>query len=307
MNINANNTFGKTKLALVQTTTTKKQPVFSGSIAALTTKQTIKSDSVHFGNVAPKPTDTVDVDHPDVAQLLNLAKSKLDQANPFSANSVANRIYQQAFPRERGIIVYGSSRTKPDTAEYNYVVEVGKALGQLQLADKQAHIVTGGGPGAMHAVAKGAQEVGAHAMGAAMNFIGETPSTDVHPEFVVHPNFSERIDGDGGYEARGAYTCAVPGGPGTMQEIWKKANELFYDQTKFPSQKLIVLFDHENYFSAPGGFMENLRFMIARGKANPKMIDLFKLAKTPAEGAQMFLDKTIPWTQPGTPQPAPGH
>lgn len=259
----------------------------------------IQRDTVRFGTTPPQSPDSKTLE-----EMLTLAR-KLDEANPFTANSVTNRIYQSLFPRERGIIVYGSSRTSPGTPEYDYVVQVGRALGALQMDGQQAHIVTGGGPGAMHAVAKGAQEVGAHAMGAAMNFIGETPSTDVHPEFVIHPNFSERIDGDGGYEARGAYTCAVPGGPGTMQEIWKKANELFYNQTLFPSQKQVVLFDFDNYFSAPGGFIDNLKYMISRGKANPKMVDLFKIAKTPEEGAQMMLDPTIPWTDPSTQQPAP--
>ncbi|MBY0405635.1 MAG: LOG family protein, partial [Cyanobacteria bacterium] len=112
---------------------------------------------------------------------------------------------------------------------------------------------------------------------------------------------AERIDAPGGYEHRGAYTAAVPGGPGTAQELWKKANELFYDQTLYPCQKLIVLFDYENYYSAPRGFLDNLKFMVERGKANPKMINMFKTVKTPEEAAQYFLDPNIPWTPGANP------
>jgi predicted Rossmann-fold nucleotide-binding protein len=233
----------------------------------------------------------------ELEKFLKLAKD-LDKANAFSATSVSNRIYQEMFPRERGIIVYGSSRTKPGTPQYEYAKAVGQALGNLQIHGKQAHVVTGGGPGAMRAVAEGARGVNAHAVGSAMNFIGEEPSNDVHPEFVIHPNFSERIYAPGGYEDRGAYTCAVPGGPGTEQEIWKKANELFYDQTlpQYPSQKQIVLFDFDNYFSAPRGFLDHVKYLVEKGMANPKMLDMFKLAKTPEEGALMLMDESVPWT-----------
>ncbi|MBY0405780.1 MAG: hypothetical protein K2X66_17890, partial [Cyanobacteria bacterium] len=170
---------------------------------------------VFFGAARKGTKGAKGTDDPAVlAAMLKMAK-KMDGTNPFTPISITNRIYQETFPRELGIIVYGSSRTQEGTPEYLYDVAVGKALGSIEKNGKKMHVVTGGGPGAMRAVAEGATNVGAHAVGSAMNFIGETPSTDVHPEFVVHPNFAERIDAPGGYEHRGAYTAAVPGGPGT--------------------------------------------------------------------------------------------
>lgn len=267
-------------------------------------RQAVQQDSVRFGSDTvipgvPAPEIPAPIlNEGEQKYLLKLLKwaRKVDAGKIYKPDSITNKFYQELYPRERGVIVYGSSRTKEGTPEYEYDVKVGAAIGRTLLGGKPMHVVTGGGPGAMKAIGAGATSVGAHAMGSAMNFIGEEPSTDVHPEFVIHPNFAERIDAEGGYEHRGAYTTVVPGGPGTMQEIWKKANELFYDQTKYPCQKQIILFDFEDYFSAKGGFLDNLRYMISRGKANPGMLDIFKIAKTPEEGAQMLLDDTISWT-----------
>lgn len=228
-----------------------------------------------------------------------IATGQMTEAERYSPTSPLNLLYQQLFPRDRGVIVYGSSRTPEGSAEFKYAEAVGRAIAKLSLDGRNFFVVDGGGPGAMRAVGKGAFEAGGHAMGSAMNFIGEVPSTDVHPEFVIHPDFSERIDAVGGYEHRGAYTGVVPGGPGTEQEIWKKANELFYDQTRYPSQKQIVLFDFENFFTAKGGFLDHLDYLIQRGKANPKMRNLFVVAKEPEDGVKLFLNQAIPWT-PGT-------
>lgn len=255
-------------------------------------------DVVHFGaqeTPPPKPEKPAPKKGALLAKMIEFAK-KMDGKEVHKPNSITNRIYQETFDRNLGVIVYGSSRTAEGSPEYLYAVEVGKAIGSQLKGGKQMYVVTGGGPGAMRALGEGATSVGAHAVGSAMNFIGETPSNDVHPEFVVHPNFAERIDAKGGYEHRGAYTAVVPGGPGTEQEIWKKANELFYDQTLYPCQKQIVLFDFDNYYSSPRGFIDHVKYLIEKGKANPRMIDMFKVVQSPTEGAKLLLDESIPWT-----------
>jgi predicted Rossmann-fold nucleotide-binding protein len=221
---------------------------------------------------------------------------KLDGAKRFAPDSLTNRFYRECYPREWGVIIYGSAQILPGTPEYDFAKQVGAAIGKQQIDQKQLYVVTGGGPGAMRAAAEGAQSVGAHTVGAAMAFIGEIPSHEVHPEFVIHPDFSSRIDGEGGYEQRAAYTAVVPGGIGTEQELIKKAVELLYDKTPYPSQKQIVLFDYDNFFSAPGGLLDHMRYLVERKKANPKLLALFKIAKTPEEGAKFLLDPKIAWT-----------
>jgi uncharacterized protein (TIGR00730 family) len=58
------------------------------------------------------------------------------------------------------VSVFGSARTKPDSPEYAAGVELGAALAKAGLA-----VITGGGPGAMEAVNRGASEAGGVSVG----------------------------------------------------------------------------------------------------------------------------------------------
>src|SRR5579875_910770 len=58
------------------------------------------------------------------------------------------------------VSVFGSARTKPDTDEYRAGVALGAALAHAGYA-----VITGGGPGAMEAVNKGACEAGGVSVG----------------------------------------------------------------------------------------------------------------------------------------------
>src|SRR5881398_1877888 len=58
------------------------------------------------------------------------------------------------------VSVFGSARTKPDHPEYATGVELGAALARAGFA-----VITGGGPGAMEAVNRGASEAGGVSVG----------------------------------------------------------------------------------------------------------------------------------------------
>jgi uncharacterized protein (TIGR00730 family) len=58
------------------------------------------------------------------------------------------------------VSVFGSARTRPDSPEYALGVELGRRLAEAGYA-----VVTGGGPGAMEAVNKGAHDAGGQSVG----------------------------------------------------------------------------------------------------------------------------------------------
>ncbi|MBY0450350.1 MAG: LOG family protein [Cyanobacteria bacterium] len=227
---------------------------------------------------------------------------KIDKRNATSIDGIVNSIYRKLHPRERGVIVYGGSKIKEGTPEYQMAYELGQAIGNTQLAGGQAHIVTGGGPGAMRASAQGALSVKAHSVGSAMHFIGEVHEPELFPEFYIHPNFNERIDGRGGYLHRGAYTMVLPGGFGTLREVVKIAEELAFNNTIYPAQKQVVLINQNNFFTDPNGFIPHLDYLIAKKLARPELRAMFKIVNTPAEAVQAIQDPNIPWT-PGQEKP----
>lgn len=96
---------------------------------------------------------------------------------------------------------------------------------------------------------------------------------------------------------------ALPGGPGTLHEVMTKANELYYNHTIAPSQKQILLLDHQNFFSAPGGLLDHIGYLIQQGLTDPNFLGIFKRVQTPEEIGPCLLDKQVPWTTP----PKPGY
>lgn len=187
--------------------------------------------------------------------------------------------------REKTVAVYGGNSMKPDTPMYKEAMEIGKALGNAGFG-----ILTGGGSGAMEAVTLGAKEAGAYTFGMAMPFIGETHSK-LKDELKLYNTFSERLDD--GYEKRAGRTASVPGGIGTLQELTKKATELFLNKTVYPAQKRIVLFEHGDYWQK---FLDYLqKGPVKHGLMDPGVLKLFTLAHSPEQGVKQ-LKENVPWT-----------
>lgn len=211
----------------------------------------------------------------------------------YRPDSFTNRFYQKRYPRTQGVIVYGGSRYKPGTPEYDFARDLGKKLAQTDY-----HVVTGGGKGIMEAVAKGATENGGHSVGAGFALLKET-DTKTHREYVMHQSpIHDRIYGPGGYEHRGAYTVVFPGDFGTNYELRLKMAELYCNSTPYPSQKKIVLVDLDGFYSK--GFLKELEADIAAGKTYPGLREMLLPVKTVDDVLKVITDKTVPWT-PGLP------
>src|SRR2546429_1672285 len=62
-----------------------------------------------------------------------------------------------------GVAIFGSARTQPGSPDYRYAEAMGRAIAQAGYA-----VITGGGPGDMEAVNKGALEAGGESVGLAI-------------------------------------------------------------------------------------------------------------------------------------------
>jgi uncharacterized protein (TIGR00730 family) len=113
------------------------------------------------------------------------------------------------------VSVFGSARTKPDRIEYQTAESLGKKLAQAGFA-----VITGGGPGIMEAVNKGAYHQGAPSVGLNIELPFEqtpNPYQDLNLEyryfFVRKLNFVK-------YSFAFVY---FPGGFGTFDELFEVA------------------------------------------------------------------------------------
>ena len=111
------------------------------------------------------------------------------------------------------ICVFGSARISADSAEYERAREVGRAIGEAGFA-----VITGGGPGAMEAANRGAQEAGALSVGLNIELPHEqaiNPYVDLGIEF--HYFFTRKLM----FVRYSEAFVVFPGGFGTFDELFE--------------------------------------------------------------------------------------
>ncbi|KOG46661.1 TIGR00730 family Rossman fold protein [Streptomyces decoyicus] len=162
------------------------------------------------------------------------------------------------------VSVFGSARTARDSKEYDAAVRIGRALVEAGFA-----VITGGGPGAMEAANKGANEAGGTSVGLGIELPFEQGmnayvnlGVDFRYFFVRKTCFVKY--------ARGF--VVLPGGLGTLDELFEA---LTLVQTRKVTRFPIVLFGTA-YWS---GLVDWLRdTLIAEGKASMHDLELFHLS-----------------------------
>ena len=111
------------------------------------------------------------------------------------------------------VCVFGSARTPRDDPEYALAREVGRAIGESGLA-----VITGGGPGTMEAVNRGAQDAGALSIGLNIELPHEqalNPYVDLGIEF--HYFFTRKLM----FVRYSEAFVVFPGGFGTLDELFE--------------------------------------------------------------------------------------
>jgi hypothetical protein len=111
------------------------------------------------------------------------------------------------------VCVFGSARIEPGSAEYEMARATGHAIGEAGFA-----VITGGGPGAMEAANRGAQEAGAPSVGLNIELPHEqalNPYVDVGIEF--HYFFTRKLM----FVRYSNALVVFPGGFGTLDEFFE--------------------------------------------------------------------------------------
>ncbi|HEX9041233.1 MAG TPA: TIGR00730 family Rossman fold protein [Trebonia sp.] len=174
------------------------------------------------------------------------------------------------------VSVFGSARTKPDTAEYELADNIAAGLVRAGYA-----VITGGGPGIMEAANKGAAEAGGVSVGLGIELpleSGLNGYVNVGVEFryffvrkTVFIKYSQAF-------------VVLPGGFGTMDELFEALTLVATGKiTKFP----IVLVGTEYW----AGMLDWLKAtMLAEGKIGAEELDLLHVADTPAEVVKIITD-----------------
>ena len=168
-----------------------------------------------------------------------------------------------------GVTVFGSARTPPDDPVY----ALGVRLGRL-LAERDFAVITGGGPGAMEAVNRGAQGAGGKSVGLPIELPHEeapNPYLDLALEF--HYFFARKV-------MFVRYACgfiALPGGFGTLDELFEVLTLI---QTEKVSHFPVVLIGSAYWH----GLLDWLRVTaVPAGTISASELDIIHLVDDPAD------------------------
>jgi hypothetical protein len=167
------------------------------------------------------------------------------------------------------VSVFGSARTKRDTAEYRLADDIASGLVKAGYA-----VITGGGPGIMEAANKGAAEAGGVSVGLGIELPMESGLNDyvnIGVEFryffvrkTVFIKYSQAF-------------VVMPGGYGSMDELFEALTLVATGKiTKFP----IVLVGRA-YWTGLLAWLEDT--MLARGNISPAEFSLISVADDPDE------------------------
>lgn len=172
------------------------------------------------------------------------------------------------------ITVFGSARSRPGDTDYEMGVALGAALVRHDFA-----VITGGGPGAMEAANRGAQQAGGRSVGLGIELPFESGLNDYVDLGLNFRYFFARKTMFVKY-AQGF--VALPGGFGTLDEVFE-AITLVQTQkvTWFP----IVLLGTEYW----GGLVRWLRdSVLVGGKVNDADLDLVTVTDDVEETAEIM-------------------
>jgi hypothetical protein len=176
------------------------------------------------------------------------------------------------------VSVFGSARTKPDSPEYASGIALGAALAGAGFA-----VITGGGPGAMEAVNRGACEAGGISVGLGI----ELPFEQRLNDWVdIGINFRYFFARKTMFVKYAQAFVIMPGGFGTLDETFEALTLVqTHKVTRFP----VVLFGSE-YWS---GLLDWLRSsVLAGGKIAAADLDLIRVTDDVDEAVQHIVAST---------------
>lgn len=181
----------------------------------------------------------------------------------------------------KAITVFGSARVEPDTMYYRLGEEIGKVFAQAGFS-----IITGGGPGLMEAVSKGARRNDGLTIGLGI----ELPHEQGINEYVdLGIDFRYFFVRKTMFVKYAQAFVALPGGFGTLDELFECVT---LRQTSKIQQYPIVLVGHEYW----DGLMKWVRKrLVEEGMVSSADASIIQVVDT-AEEALYVVENTLPKT-----------
>ncbi|MGH3630472.1 MAG: TIGR00730 family Rossman fold protein [Sciscionella sp.] len=183
----------------------------------------------------------------------------------------------------KAVTVFGSARTKRDDPEYQTGRELGAALAGAGFA-----VITGGGPGAMEAVNRGASDAGGLSVGLGIELPfeqGLNPWVDLGVNFRYFFTRKTMF-----IKYAQAFIC-LPGGFGTLDELLEA---LTLVQTKKVTKFPVVLFGSDYW----GGLYDWINSTVrAQGKVGDADLALLHLTDDLSEAVDVVQESYRAWEQ----------
>jgi len=170
----------------------------------------------------------------------------------------------------KAVTVFGSARIRPGSAEYEEAEALGRGLAEAGHA-----VITGGGPGAMEAVNKGAKEAGGQSIGACI----ELPREEKPNAYLTHTiSFRYFFVRKVMFVKYSKAVVILPGGFGTLDELFES---LTLVQTRKIPPIPVILAGEPEYWD---GLLEWLERALEKpGKISPGDLSLIKRARSAEE------------------------
>jgi uncharacterized protein (TIGR00730 family) len=183
----------------------------------------------------------------------------------------------------RAVTVFGSARTPRDHPEYLLGRRIGAALAAAGFA-----VITGGGPGTMEAVNRGASEAGGLSVGLGIELPFEQ---GLNPWVDLGVNFRYFFTRKTMFIKYAQSFVCLPGGFGTMDELFEA---LTLVQTKKVTKFPVVLFGRSYW----GGLYDWLaRTALESGKVNERDLALLHLTDDIDEAVGVVEDAYRAWEE----------
>ncbi|UCF30870.1 MAG: TIGR00730 family Rossman fold protein [bacterium] len=214
-----------------------------------------------------------DVLHKDIRPVLeSLRQAELDNRRVFRimAEMVSGLELMQKIPD--AVTIFGSSRSKPRDDIYGIARKIGR-----RFAEEGYAVITGGGPGLMEAVNRGAMDAGGVSVG--LNII--LPREQKPNKYITNLlNFRYFFIRKVMFVKYAKALICMPGGFGTMDELFES---LTLKQTGKMQMFPIILYDGSYW----GGLYDWLRTqMVTRGYLEEDELDLMTICNDPEEAVK---------------------
>jgi uncharacterized protein (TIGR00730 family) len=170
----------------------------------------------------------------------------------------------------KAVTVFGSARSRPGDPYYRQAEEIGRALARAGHA-----VITGGGPGAMEAVSKGAYDAGGQTIGVCIDLPHEERPNPYLSQVVSFRYFFVRK------VMFAKYTKAfvvLPGGFGTLDELFEALTLVQTHKVRpFP----VILAGDDEYWEGLLGWLSSS--LLRRGMIGPEDLGILTRASTAEE------------------------